>query len=53
MDLDLFYGKVKFGNLGFYIVKSENSQFSESIEACDLKNGRYRQLNDFMKVCEY
>ena len=23
--------------------------FSETIEACDLKVGRYRQLNDFMK----
>ena len=28
-------------------------EFSETIEACDLKVGRYRQLNDFMKVCEY
>ena len=27
--------------------------FSESIEACDLKVGRYTKLNDFMKVCEY
>ena len=27
--------------------------FSETIEACDLKDGRYGQLNDFMKVCEY
>ena len=27
--------------------------FSESIEACDLEVGRYRQLIDFMKVCEY
>ena len=28
--------------------------FSETIiEACDLKVGRYRQLYDFMKVCEY
>ena len=24
--------------------------FAETIEACDLKVGRYRQLNDFMKV---
>ena len=24
--------------------------FSEAIEACDLKVGKYRQLNDFMKV---
>ena len=27
--------------------------FSETIEACDLKVSRYRQLIDFMKVCEY
>ena len=52
-DLDLFYGKVKFGNLGFSIGKGENIRFSETIDAFDLKVGRYRQLNDFMKVCEY
>ena len=27
--------------------------FSETIEACDLKVGRYRQLFDFIKVREY
>ena len=27
--------------------------FSETIEACDLKVVRYRQLIDLMKVCEY
>ena len=27
--------------------------FSATIEACDLKVGRYRQLIDFMKVFEY
>ena len=27
--------------------------FSETIEAFDLKFGRYRQLNDILKVCEY
>ena len=27
--------------------------FSETIEACDMKVGRYRQLIDFMKVGEY
>ena len=27
--------------------------FSETIEACDLKVGRYRQLIDLTKVCEY
>ena len=27
--------------------------FLETVVACDLKVGRNRQLNDFMKVCEY
>ena len=27
--------------------------FLETIETCDLKVGRYRQLIDLMKVCEY
>ena len=27
--------------------------FPETIEACDLKVGIYRQLIDLMKVCEY
>ena len=27
--------------------------FSETIEACDLKVGRCRQLIEFMRVCEY
>ena len=52
-DLDLFYGKVKFGILGFLWGKSENSGFSESIAASDLKVGRCRQLIEVMKVCEY
>ena len=33
--------------------KSENSGFSVTIAACDLKVGRCRQLIEFMKVCEY
>ena len=27
--------------------------FSETIAASDLKVGRFRQLNEFMKVCKY
>ena len=27
--------------------------FLETIEACDLKLGRYTQLIEIMKVCEY
>ena len=33
--------------------KVKTVDFSETIEAFDLKVYRYRQLNDFMKVCEY
>ena len=31
--------------------KSENSGFSETITACDLKFGRSRHLIEFMKAC--
>ena len=27
--------------------------FSETIEACDLKVGRSRHLIEYMKICEY
>ena len=33
--------------------KVKTVDFSETIEACDLKVGRSRQLIDFMKVYEY
>ena len=33
--------------------KSENSGFLETIAAFDLKVGRSRHLNEFMKVSEY
>ena len=52
-DLDLFYGKVKFGNLGFSMGKVKTVDFSETIAASDLKVGRCRQLIEFMKVCDY
>ena len=36
-DLDLFYGKLKFGYLGFSMGKRENSGFfSETNAACEL-----------------
>ena len=53
MDPDLFYGKVKYGNLGFSIGKSENSGFSETIAASDLKVSRSRHLIEYMNVCVY
>ena len=52
-DLNLFYGKVKFGDLGFSMGKSENSGFFRKYCTSDLKVGRCRQLNEVMKVCEY
>ena len=33
--------------------KVKTVDFSETIEVCDLKVGRYRQIIDFMKLCEY
>ena len=46
-DLDLFYGKVIFGNLGFSMGKSEKTvDFSETIAVSDLKVGR--QLIEFL-----
>ena len=50
VTLTYFTERSKFRNLGFCMGKSENSGFSQTIEACDLKVGRYRQLIDFIKV---
>ena len=47
VDLDLFYGKVKFGNIGLSIGKSENCRFFRTFAACDLKP------ITIMKICEY
>ena len=33
--------------------KVKTVDFSETIAACDLKVGRFRQLIEIMKVCEY
>ena len=52
-DPDLFYGKVKFGNWGFSIGKSENSGFFRNIAASDLKVSGRGHLIEYMKICEY
>ena len=52
-DLDLFYGKVKFGNIGFSMGKVKTVDYLGTNEACNLKVGVCRQLIDFMKVGEY
>ena len=52
-DLDLFYGKVKFGNLCFSIGKVKTVDFSETIAASDLKVSRSIHLIEYMKIFEY
>ena len=47
-DLDLFYGKVKVGNLGFSSV-----DFLKTVAASDLKVSRSSHLTEYMKVCVY
>ena len=37
----------------FLLEKVKTMDFSETIAACDLKVGRWRQLIEVMKVCEY
>ena len=52
VEHDLFYGKVKFCNVGFSLVKKGKQWiFSEIIVACDPKF--LDADNKFMKVCEY
>ena len=41
VDLDLFFGKVKFWNLSFYIEKCHSDGFFENFAACDLEIGWY------------
>ena len=37
VDLDVFYAKVKFGDIGFCMGKSENIFFLETVAALGLK----------------
>ena len=51
VDLDLFYGKVKFGTLWAFISeKIKTMDFSGTIVVCDIKVGRCSQLNEYMKL---
>ena len=53
-DLDLFYGKVKFGPLRFYMGKRWNNGFFLEITVVyDWKVGRCNQLNKYMELYEY
>ena len=53
VDLDTFYAKVKFGDKGFCMGKSENIFFLESVAALGLKAAWSIQLNELMKLSEY
>ena len=46
-----FYGKVKYGNLVFFMGKVKTVDFSEIIVASDLKVSRSSHLIEYMKVC--
>ena len=50
--MDQISAKVKFDKIGFSIGKVKTLDFSESIAANDLKDGRYRQLIELIKVSE-
>ena len=51
-DLDLFYGKVKFGHLSFYMGKMKIIYVSKTIAPYDLKVVRCIELNDLMNLHE-
>ena len=54
IDLDPFYAKVKFGDIGFCMGKSEYYLFFlETFAALGLKVAWRIQLNEFMKLSEY
>ena len=54
VDLDKFYTKVKFGDIGVCMGKSENYLFFlEIVAAFGLKVARSIQLNTLMKLSEY
>ena len=52
VDLDSLYAKVKFGDIGFYMGKSENYYFMETIAALGLKVTWSIQLNELKKLSE-
>ena len=54
VDLDTFYAKVKFGDIGFCMGKSENYFFFlETVAALGLKVALSIQLSELMKLSEY
>ena len=52
VDLDLFYGKVKFGPLCLW-ERVKTIDFSETVVVYGIKVGRCSQLNEYMKLYKY
>ena len=48
-----FMARSNLVTYAFLKEKVKTVDFSEIIPACDLKVGRWRQLTEFRKVCEY
>ena len=54
VDLDTFYAKVKFGDIGFCMGKNRKLFiFLETVAALGLKVAWSIQLNELMKLSEY
>ena len=53
VDLDLFYGKVKFAPYAFVWEKGKTMDFSETTLVYDVNVGRGRKLNEYMNLYEY
>ena len=53
VTLPYFTERSNLETRAFVWEKVKAVDFSQTMEACDLKVGRYRQLIDFMKECEY
>ena len=53
MTLTYFTARSNLETYAFLWEKVKTVEFSVTIEACDLKVGRCRQLLEFMKVSEY
>ena len=53
VTLTYFTARSNLVTYAFLWEKVKTVDFSETIAACDLKNGRCRQPIEIMKVCEY
>ena len=52
IDLDLFYTKVKYGHIGFFMGKRDILYYLETIAPLGLKAGLNIQINKLMKLNE-